>query len=176
MRCPSLHAHMSEAISYARRYIARIFRREYQDDEKGDSHVCSTGNAYCKPDKFALLSRRLEDDVIPLLEKQTGFRDELSFVDKENDEAIAMSFRDTSRMLKTTSAISIPRYTRRCEMPLTAHRKVDYSRSITQPGTTFTLPDSGTVDKRCGGSIGCRPFSSMLRTEWCRPEIYDIKL
>jgi len=53
--------------------------------------------AHCKPDKFDLLSRRLEDDIIPLLKKQTGFRDELSYFDKENDEAIAMSFWDTER-------------------------------------------------------------------------------
>ncbi len=53
--------------------------------------------AHFKPGKFDLLNRRLEDDVIPLLKKQTGFRDELSFLDKEKDEAIAMSFWDTKK-------------------------------------------------------------------------------
>jgi len=52
-------------------------------------------SAHFKPGKFDLLNRRLEDDVIPLLKKQKGFRDELSFFDKEKDEAFAMSFWDT---------------------------------------------------------------------------------
>lgn len=51
--------------------------------------------AHFKPGKFDLLSRRMEDDVIPLLKKQSGFRDEISFLDKNKDEAIAMSFWDT---------------------------------------------------------------------------------
>ena len=50
-----------------------------------------------KPDAFDLLNRRLENDVIPLLKKQAGFRDELSFFDKENDEAVAMGFWDTKQ-------------------------------------------------------------------------------
>jgi heme-degrading monooxygenase HmoA len=51
--------------------------------------------AHFKPDKFDLLNQRLENEVIPLLKKQHGFRDELSFFDKEKDEAVAMSFWDT---------------------------------------------------------------------------------
>ena len=53
--------------------------------------------AHFKPGKFDLLNKRLENDVIPLLKKQTGFRDELSFFDKEKDEAIAMSFWDSKK-------------------------------------------------------------------------------
>lgn len=51
--------------------------------------------AHCKPGKFDLLNQRLDKEVIPLLKKQKGFRDELSFFDKEKDEAVAMSFWDT---------------------------------------------------------------------------------
>lgn len=51
--------------------------------------------AHYKPGKFDLLNKRLENEVIPLLKKQKGFRDELSFVDKDKDEAIAMSFWDS---------------------------------------------------------------------------------
>ena len=53
--------------------------------------------AHFKPDTFDLFNRRLENDVIPLLKKQKGFRDELSFFDKENDEAVALSFWDTKQ-------------------------------------------------------------------------------
>ena len=42
-------------------------------------------SAHFKPGKFDLLSKRLENDVIPLLKKQKGFRDEISFFDKEKD-------------------------------------------------------------------------------------------
>jgi len=53
--------------------------------------------AHYKPGKFDLLNQRLEKDVIPMLKKQEGFRDELSFFDKEKDEAVAMSFWDTKK-------------------------------------------------------------------------------
>ena len=53
--------------------------------------------AQFKPAKFDLFNQRLENDVIPLPKKQTGFRDELSFYDKDKDEAIAMSFWDTKQ-------------------------------------------------------------------------------
>jgi len=53
--------------------------------------------AHYKAGKFDLLNQRLEKDVIPLLKKQEGFRDELSFFDKEKDEAVAMSFWDTRK-------------------------------------------------------------------------------
>lgn len=53
--------------------------------------------AHFKPGKFDLLNQRLEKDVIPMLKKQEGFRDELSFFDKEKDEAVAMSFWDTRK-------------------------------------------------------------------------------
>lgn len=53
--------------------------------------------AHFKPDKFDLFNQRLENDVIPLLKKQSGFRDELTFFDKDNDEAIAMSFWDSKQ-------------------------------------------------------------------------------
>jgi heme-degrading monooxygenase HmoA len=50
-----------------------------------------------KPGKFDLLSKRLENGVIPLFKKQEGFRDELSFFHRDNDEAIAMSFWETKQ-------------------------------------------------------------------------------
>jgi heme-degrading monooxygenase HmoA len=54
-------------------------------------------SAHFKPAKFDLLTKRLEKDVIPLLKKQKGFRDELSFFDKDKAEAVAMSFWDTKQ-------------------------------------------------------------------------------
>ena len=54
-------------------------------------------SAHFKPEKFDLLNQRFENEVVPLLKKQKGFRDELSFFDKKTDEAIAMSFWDTKQ-------------------------------------------------------------------------------
>lgn len=54
-------------------------------------------SAHFKPGQFDLLNRRLDDEVIPLLKKQKGFRDELSFFDKTKNEAFAMSFWDTQQ-------------------------------------------------------------------------------
>jgi heme-degrading monooxygenase HmoA len=53
--------------------------------------------SHFKPGKFDLLNKRLEDEIIPLLKKQKGFRDELSFFDKDKNEAVAMSFWDTKQ-------------------------------------------------------------------------------
>lgn len=53
--------------------------------------------AHYKPGKFGLLNQRLEGEVIPLLKKQPGFRDELSFFDKNKDEAFTMSFWDSKQ-------------------------------------------------------------------------------
>ncbi len=57
--------------------------------------------AHYKPDKFDLLNQRFEADVIPLLKKQSGFRDELSFFDKDKEEAFSMSFWDTKQQADT---------------------------------------------------------------------------
>jgi hypothetical protein len=49
---------------------------------------------HIKPEKFDLASQMLEKDVIPVLKKQKGFRDELSFFNRELKEGWAISFWD----------------------------------------------------------------------------------
>jgi len=71
--------------------------------------------AHFKPGKFDLLNKRLENEVIPLLKKQTGFRDELSFYDKEKDEAIAMSFWDTKKDVDLYSRDIYPKISKKME-------------------------------------------------------------
>ena len=48
-----------------------------------------------------MFNQRFEKDVIPLLRKQAGFRDELSFFDKDKVEATSMSFWDTKQQADT---------------------------------------------------------------------------
>ena len=51
--------------------------------------------SHLKPGKFDLVTRKFEENVIPMLRKQPGFRDEVSFFDAGRDEAIAISFWNT---------------------------------------------------------------------------------
>ena len=53
-----------------------------------------------KPDKFDFVTNTLEKDVIPLLKRQNGFRDELSFFSKEMKEGYAISFWDSKSDLE----------------------------------------------------------------------------
>ena len=47
-----------------------------------------------KTNSAAEFTRTLEKEIIPLLRKQKGFQDEISFVAPERNEAIAISFWD----------------------------------------------------------------------------------
>lgn len=53
--------------------------------------------AHFKPEKFDMFNKRFEKEVIPMLKKQAGFRDELTFFDKDKDEVYSMSFWDTKQ-------------------------------------------------------------------------------
>lgn len=54
-----------------------------------------------KPEKLNFVTQALERDVIPLLKKQHGFRDEVSFFDKDMNEINAISFWDSKKDLET---------------------------------------------------------------------------
>ena len=45
-----------------------------------------------KPNSVAEFTRLLEKDVIPMLRKQTGFKDEIAFVPADGKQAVAISF------------------------------------------------------------------------------------
>jgi len=47
-----------------------------------------------KPNSAPEFTRRLEKDVIPLLQRQTGFKDELTFFATGDKEAVAISLWD----------------------------------------------------------------------------------
>jgi len=53
-----------------------------------------------KTGKHDLASRTLESDVIPLLKKQKGFRDELDFFNKGEKEGYSISFWDSKADLE----------------------------------------------------------------------------
>src|SRR4030095_8214174 len=48
-----------------------------------------------KADSASEFTRTIEKEVLPMLRKQKGFRDELTFISTDNSEAVANSFWDT---------------------------------------------------------------------------------
>ena len=48
-----------------------------------------------KANSAAELTRTIEKEILPLLRKQKGFRDEITLVAPERSEAVALSFWDT---------------------------------------------------------------------------------
>ena len=55
---------------------------------------------HMKPGKFDMTTGLLEEKVIPLLKKQPGFCDEVSFFNKKDNEAVAISFWDDKSNLE----------------------------------------------------------------------------
>ena len=51
---------------------------------------------HLKPNSVAELTQRLEKEIIPLLRKQKGFQDEISFVSKGGKEAFGISLWDNA--------------------------------------------------------------------------------
>ena len=49
---------------------------------------------HLKADKASEFTRTLETDVLPMLRKQPGFKDEITFLASDGDEAIAISLWD----------------------------------------------------------------------------------
>lgn len=50
---------------------------------------------YLKPDSRAEFTEKLESEIIPMLRKQKGFQDEITFVTPAGKEAFAVSLWDT---------------------------------------------------------------------------------
>jgi hypothetical protein len=53
-------------------------------------------------------TRLIENDVLPLLRKQPGFRDQITFVAPERSEAVAISFWDTKENCETYNRTGYP--------------------------------------------------------------------
>lgn len=49
---------------------------------------------HLKADKASEFTRTLESDVLPMLRRQAGFKDEITFVAPDRDEAVAISLWD----------------------------------------------------------------------------------
>jgi heme-degrading monooxygenase HmoA len=92
--------------------------------------------AHFKPSKFDMLNQRLEEEIIPLLKRQSGFRDELSIFDKDKDEAITMSFWDTKQDADTYARDLYP----------SVHKKMEETLEDTPQIRSFEVANSTWYD------------------------------
>ena len=53
-------------------------------------------------------NRSIENEILPLLRKQPGFRDEITFVAPERSEALAISFWETKENCETYNQTAYP--------------------------------------------------------------------
>ncbi len=67
---------------------------------------------HLKPNTVAELTQRLEKDVLPLLRKQKGFQDEITFVGKGGGEAFAISLWDTRESAEAYNRGTYPEVTK----------------------------------------------------------------
>ena len=60
---------------------------------------------HVKPGNFDLLTRKFEEKVIPMLKNQPGFRDEVTFYDKDKGESFAIWMASSMSRARKSSAI-----------------------------------------------------------------------
>ena len=63
---------------------------------------------HLKADKANEFTRTLESDVLPLLRRQAGFKDEITFVASDRDEAVAISLWDKKESADAYSRETYP--------------------------------------------------------------------
>src|SRR5258708_17173018 len=65
-----------------------------------------------KPNSVAEFTQRLEKDILPLLRKQKGFQDEITFVGQGGTEAFAISLWDKAENAEAYSRGTYPEVTK----------------------------------------------------------------
>ena len=61
-----------------------------------------------KPNTAPEFNRLIENEILPLLRKQQGFRDEITFVAPERSEAVAISFWETKENAEAYNRTGYP--------------------------------------------------------------------
>jgi hypothetical protein len=67
---------------------------------------------HLKPNSVAEFTQRLEKDILPLLRKQNGFQDEITFVGQSGTEAFAISLWDKAENAEAYNRASYPEVTK----------------------------------------------------------------
>ena len=63
---------------------------------------------HLKPNSVAEFTQRVEKDILPLLKKQTGFKDEITFVGQGGKEAFAISLWDKAENAEAYNRTTYP--------------------------------------------------------------------
>ncbi|MGB9433577.1 MAG: hypothetical protein WBQ89_15145 [Candidatus Acidiferrum sp.] len=67
---------------------------------------------HLKPNSVAEFTQRLEKDILPMLRKQKGFQDEITFVGQGGTEALAISLWDKPENAETYNRGTYPEVTK----------------------------------------------------------------
>ena len=67
---------------------------------------------HLKPNSVAEFTQKLEKDILPLLRKQNGFLDEITFVGQSGTEAFAISLWDKAENAEAYNRASYPEVTK----------------------------------------------------------------
>jgi heme-degrading monooxygenase HmoA len=67
---------------------------------------------HLKPNSVAEFTQRLEKDILPLLRRQKGFQDEITFVGQGGTEAFAISLWDKAENAEAYNRASYPEVTK----------------------------------------------------------------
>jgi hypothetical protein len=80
---------------------------------------------HLKADKAAEFTRTLENDVLPMLRKQTGFKDEITFLATAGNEAVAISLWEKQENAEAYSRDTYPAVLRSLERVVEGTPEVD---------------------------------------------------
>jgi heme-degrading monooxygenase HmoA len=80
---------------------------------------------HLKADKAADFTRTLENEVLPMLRKQAGFKDEITFLATEGNEVVAISLWDKKENAEAYSRETYPAVLRTLERVVEGTPEVD---------------------------------------------------
>lgn len=80
---------------------------------------------HLKADKASEFTRMLESDVLPILRRQPGFKDEITFLATDRDEAIAISLWDRRESAEAYSRETYPAVLEKLERVVEGTPKVE---------------------------------------------------
>ncbi len=80
---------------------------------------------HLKPNSVAELTQRLEKDILPLLRKQKGFQDEITFVGQSGTEAFGISLWDKASSAEAYNRETYPAVQKKLATLLQETPKVD---------------------------------------------------
>lgn len=78
-----------------------------------------------KPNSTAEFTQQLEKQIVPMLQKQQGFKDEISFISPGGEEAFAVSLWDKKESAETYSRAHYAEVTKMLEKFVVGTPKVD---------------------------------------------------